>query len=488
MRMIVSALALAAVFVVAGYGQSYQDLITQIDSGMGGLPQSDGGFDLAATAGLLLETDPTTGDTVAYAQIGIQPDFGIGKIGVGLDVTLLYNIEEGTFKETEFNETDDYLKIIRYVRYGKFPYDPGLYLKAGALSNATIGHGFIINRYQTDVDYNNRRAGAQVNFNYETFNVETFTNNLFLGEVLGVRGVVRPLMFSPLASFPILNKLGIGITMARDSKAPFTLRDEETYDADNDVWSAGPDGLPDWDENEVLLVDQREPLTVYGSDFECPVLQWEKLGLTAYVDFAQIRNVGGDSGAFSDGSAVGVMGNLKITEGNQLIFKAERRFIDRNFIPAYFDKFYEIQRTQFSTDTPKLTKQLLLESLPTDGRYKGIYGEATLVILAMMEVWATFQDNDDVPDDGALQAGLAFKDLMGVKFAAQYTKSGIQDGDFNDMFSVNDRSLLMAYAAYPMGPVEIGVVFQRNWALNLETGEYEAVDSYSAGATYKFAF
>jgi len=444
------------------------------------------GWTLGGTLGLLLEENPTTGETDLYAQIGFQPEFSIGQFGLGLNITLYYNVETNEFKESEYNETEDYLKLIRYVRYGKSPRKEGVYLKAGELDSATVGHGFIINRYKTDVDYDNRRAGLQCNLNYGYWGIETFTNNLFLGEVVGVRGIVRPLAGIKV---PKIRELGFGMTYATDRSAPYTLQDTKTWDPDAEQWTAGADGVPDWDADNIFIVDERNRLSIVGVDAELPVFRGDILELILYADYAQMRDVGTESGAFSSGTGVGFLFNFTLTSGNKLYLKTERRFIDSNFIPGYFDGMYEIERVQFSTDSPLLTKQAYLEGLPDGGRYKGIYAEVVLELLSTLQVWGTFEENQEVPNDGKIKMGLGFKDLKGISCAAEYTRRDIADDDINDMFTLDDRSLFTAYLGYKLNVfMNLGMVFRREWALNETTGEYEPVDSYNVAISFNTTF
>jgi hypothetical protein len=465
--------------------ESYQDLMNGIGPEPGMFDPTDG-WTMGGMAGLIMEENPITGDMDMYAQIGFQPTFGMGELAIGLNITVTYDFENEEFRRTEYNESADYLKLIRFIRYGKNPRREGIYVKAGELDAATIGHGTIINRYKTNVDYENRRAGAQVNLNYKYWGLETFTNNMFLGEVIGVRAIAKPFANNMI---PIVNDIAFGVTIATDSTAPYILEDTETWDDVADDWVPGADGLPDWDENYVIQVDDYESLMIVGVDMEIPVFRGNMLGLNFYADWMQMRDVADDSGAFSTGSAVGMIFNFKLTENNKLYLKIEQRYFDQNFIPGYFDNMYEIQRVQYSTDFPLLTKLGLLASLPDDGRFKGLRAEVALDLLAIFQVWGSFEDNYDLDDDGLITLGAGFKNIAGVSIGAEYTRRNINDGDLNDMFTLDERSIFTAFLKYKVNAfIGAGAVYRREWALNELTGEYEPVDSYSVGISYNTAF
>jgi len=506
-RLIFSAATLCLLCGVHIYAQSsFTDAIDSIGPEAGTIDTDAEGWDLAGMAGLYLEENPMTDETDIYVQLGLQPEFSLGPFGLGLNITVYYDIEKGEFKESEYGEKEDYLKLIRYIRYGRHPKNDEVYLKAGALDHATLGHGFIINRYKTDVDYDNRRAGLVCNLNYEYWGLESFTNNLFLGEVIGLRAIARPLAGNPL---PKINEIGFGLSYVMDRSAPYMLQDDWWYitnDADNaaskndpdfddedpDTWywdKTQTDFLPDWDEDGNFIVEEDDSLTVWGLDAEFPLFRGNMLGMNFYVDYAQMRNVGDESGSFSSGIGAGFTFNFKLTQGNKLYLKVEERFMDSNFIPAYFDSLYEIERVQFSTEFPLLTKQAYLESLDDDDRYEGIYAEIAFEMLSMFQIWGTFQDNHDVPNDGSVKMGLGFKDIGGISIAGEYTRKNIDDSDHNDIFTLDDRSIFLAYASYQISAgLNAGVIFRREWTLNETTGEYEPVDSYNVGVAFNTSF
>ena len=88
----------------------------------------------------------------AYVRLQLQPDIPLGKVGIGLDLILLYNpYAEGDEPEIlaedgeTWNSPSTWLRLVRYVRYGR-PYDP-FYLRFGELDYLTIGHGSIMSGY-----------------------------------------------------------------------------------------------------------------------------------------------------------------------------------------------------------------------------------------------------------------------------------------------------------------------------------------------------
>ena len=85
------------------------------------------------TTGLTMikEFNDDTGEweTNPYYRLQLQPEIDLGKIGVGLDVVMLYNPDKGVRSEDgeDWESFSDYLRMIRYFRYGRRldRYQPG---------------------------------------------------------------------------------------------------------------------------------------------------------------------------------------------------------------------------------------------------------------------------------------------------------------------------------------------------------------------------
>ncbi len=88
-----------------------------------------------------------------FSSIGLAPDISFGKFGIGLDLTINYNTENGSLyiRRADWvvnsfqNFLEVYLPKIAYIRYG-VKGDP-LFLKLGSFADATLGDGFIMGNY-----------------------------------------------------------------------------------------------------------------------------------------------------------------------------------------------------------------------------------------------------------------------------------------------------------------------------------------------------
>jgi len=84
-------------------------------------------------------TGLTVIDAIPFYRIALTPNLDLGKIGVGLDLVFLYNPDEGFRAEDgeKWDSVSDYLRAIRYVRYGHLR-DP-IYARYGALDHVSLG-------------------------------------------------------------------------------------------------------------------------------------------------------------------------------------------------------------------------------------------------------------------------------------------------------------------------------------------------------------
>ena len=130
-------------------------------------------------------------DDQTYFTINLHPDVAIGKLGIGLNINLLYNSQTGELRPEDWNESYDYARLIRYIRWGH-KRDP-FYTRVGILDAARLGHGFIMNYYTNEASYDARKIGLELDMDFGSWGVETVTSNMGRLEIIGGRAYVRPL-------------------------------------------------------------------------------------------------------------------------------------------------------------------------------------------------------------------------------------------------------------------------------------------------------
>jgi len=315
-----------------------------------------------------LSADPTNAASsmVTFQKLALQPDISFGKFGLGLDITVHFNLKLGSGGEgVEFYQPDWipekagksflelYLPKIAYVRWGQKG-EP-LFAKLGSFDDGTLGNGFIMGNYSnTRFLPTTRIFGAALDldgklFNFPIVGIETFVGNLARFDLIGTRIYVRPLTFTEL---PILKELQVGATVAAD-------RDPQLYD--------GIDGN-DADSDSVA---------VFGGDLRLPIIANSMVVMAAFGDVA-FQNGG------RWGSAVGVGGQFF----SFMPYTAQIRLLGSGFIPTYFDGSYDLFRSlkyASITTTPSssdpsfgwlarlgfsLINNLVIFSVTADGSFK----------------------------------------------------------------------------------------------------------------------
>jgi hypothetical protein len=141
-----------------------------------------------------------------YLTITPLIELPLGKLRIGLQIPLEVLVLDRDPKGEEdvpsiragtYDEWEDYLKVIAYVRYGTHLYfdpddDYNWSFYYGKLFDGWMGHKTIIFRYQNNFDPAYYRAGAMADINNRWGGVEFFSSDIWRREVVGWRGYVRP--------------------------------------------------------------------------------------------------------------------------------------------------------------------------------------------------------------------------------------------------------------------------------------------------------
>ncbi len=369
-------------------------------------------------------------DDETFFVFNLRTELAIGQFGVGLDVPLRFNTDNGELRDQDWNSAYDYFRIVRYLRYGQKRRTP-IYARIGTVDAARLGHGFIMNYYTNEVRYDDRKIGSEFDLKFDRWGIETIVSNYDDIEIIGGRAYIKPL--KRVASVGLLRRLTFGATLAGD---------------------ADPDGVG----------ATNDDVTVAGLDIEFPLFATGPFFSLLYADHAKIFN-------FGSGQAVGLeFGLWKLAGSVTLRAKLERRFLGRRFLPSYFDPFYEIQRFQNTPGGP-VRKTDLLQRRTT--REQGIYGELFGDIFRMVKLLGTFERLDGQANSGRLHLAALLSPSVGpFQARALYDKSGIDD--FADTFTLNDRSILRAGLGYQINAyLYLFTDYIWSFAINGKTGQLE---------------
>lgn len=367
-------------------------------------------------------------DGEAYYLVSLAPELAFGKWGVGLDLNLHISSKDQKIREQDFDETYDYIRIIRYLRYGTKGDE--IYVRVGALDYSRLGHGFILYNYKNSPSFDNRKVGAEFDLDFGKWGLETVYGDFAAASVLGMRGYTRPLQFTPAASIPVIGNLEVGATFASDVRS-------DTRDTGVVITGTG------------LASDTSAynsgALSVIGFDIGLPLFKLPVADATLYMDYAKIINYG-------SGFAAGIDVNFSAMGLVKVFTKFERRFGQtEKFMPSYFNAFYEMERYQ-STPGKFESKAKRLENTPSPGA--GYFGSLLVDILGTIQAEGSYQKLDQDPKSGMLHIGAnTGSKIPLVSLSAGYDKKYIESN--KDVFTLDNRSLLYAEVGYKPYPFMI---------------------------------
>ncbi|CUU08221.1 hypothetical protein JGI1_02023 [Candidatus Thermokryptus mobilis] len=366
-------------------------------------------------------------DGKPYYLLNISPELAFGKFGIGFDVNLRIGVNDGKIRSEDWNEFYDFLRAIRYVRYG-LKGDP-FYARIGALDYARLGHGTIIYYYKNNASYDDRKVGLEFDVDFGKFGFESVTSDLRRVGVFGVRGYVRPLKLTPAGEIPVIGNLELGATYATD------------FDKD---------ALARYDSIQRKIVRDGKKPDIIGFDIGLPIIRTKIFGWDLYFDYVKFLNYG-------SGIAYGTIFDFKGLGILNINAKIERRNFGDQFLPSYFNYFYEIERFNLR-DTVNATSKLI--ALQNAKKTAGTYGELIFTILGQLQVVGSYQQLDATPESGTLHFDLKIPQVLPtIVIDAGYDKVNIKD--LRDAFKLDERSLLYAQVGYkPVKYIIVSMFYQ----------------------------
>jgi hypothetical protein len=366
-----------------------------------------------------------------YYLVSFAPEVAFGQLGIGLDLNLRFNTQ-GKLRMGDYVKFEDYLRIIRYVRWAQKG-DP-FYIRVGQLDYSILGHGSIIYNYRNSASYDMRRTGVELDMNFEKYGFESVYSDLTGKGLLGLRGYAKPLKFTSLATVPVINNFEVGVTYSRDLNqfADYTHIDSS-----------------------------RTGLSIYGFDFGLPILSYSFLKSSLYYDFAQIANYG-------HGSSIGINMNFSGMGILNIRGKYEYRFNGANYIPAYFNALYEHDRFN---SLNRLSKSDTLWQIAAN---RGYFGELIVSIFNTFYIIAGYQASADVQNQGILHAELQLPAIPGIIVRGTFDKIKV-----GRVFILDDNSILGAEIGYkPVKYLLVSTLYQRTFSNRNPDGSVRADGSF----------
>ncbi|WP_457566329.1 FecR domain-containing protein [Caldithrix abyssi] len=424
-------------------------------------------------------------DGQIYNQIGVRPEFSIGKVGVALDLTL-YLDQNGNIRKENWDSFKDIVEKIYYVRWAQRG-DP-FYLKVGAIDNYRLGFGLLMNRYSNTVEYPGViRTGMEIGMKRGPYGFDGMVNNF--SEVLSGGG-----LFAGRFSYRPFGALEIGLSMVYDRNQYKGLKDrdgdgipdllDDFPDDKNEAIDSDGDGIPDsrdfdrdgdgFTDNLDLLIEtfgphgadlyneqdsvmlKPEPFDIdqardksqiaFALDASYPILTFKYLQLTTYAQYAKYPYNGAWGVTFPGFWAKFAFINAY----------AEYRVFGKGFLPEYFNTTYELERATYKTanDTTDIiipyTKRQYLNDFATE-RLRGFVIGADFDLWNMMIFGAEYQNMS--------RANVRFRTLranldLNTSFIPRINRAGAYYYQNNaiDLFKKTEGTILGYRLEYEISP------------------------------------
>lgn len=428
-----------------------------------------------------------------FLQLVLKTELNLGPVGLGLQVPLNLRVPPkkaehdyyGVIRRQDWDEKSEYLKVIRYVRLGHKRDD--FYLRVGELA-ADLGHGTIVNGYLNNLDVNTFRVGSAFDINTEYGGIETLISDLGAfydsnnprSRVIGTRLYFKPMALVDPSGW--LNIFAVGVSLVSDLNAPAIYKTEPDR-VDGQTGAVVP-GRP-LVKDGAYVVERTTPASVYGVDLEAQLLHDPIIDLVPYSDLNFIDQAG-------CGWHLGVLATLKMPIGFSLSIpiRLEYRRFASNYLPTYFDTFYEIERFSYrfaSTLTPKV---VAVRRLPSGKGINGFYGDLAFDFMGLVQLGAAYEAYEGSYPNMQVFARVPAFEV--VQFKAYYARTQIEGT--NDIFKFDNRSMGVVEGRYELVSYTylVGRLTQQ-WALNTNPsskhyGEYEGQRDWQVGIELAFNF
>lgn len=410
-----------------------------------------------------------------YAGMVLNPEFNLGKVGIGLNVPILYGLEDKSIRTEIFKDGVGIARLITYIRLGVQKNDP-VYVKVGQLNNTMIGFGGLVNNYTNTTSFEKRKVGLHYDFNVKGLvGIDGLYSDFNPGSLnlLAVRPYVRPLAWSGL---PVVRTIEFGATIIKD-------KDQTNL------------GIGD---STSTYNFTKEGIGAYGLDmgitlFRAPFIQidlfanYTKLDLSSQAltdSLESIYTVTNEPTAMSDGFQDGTGASVGLNFRFHFIadllstdVRIERLNYTDHYLPQFFDATYE------------LNKDAKIFQLGGAEKMSGIYGSLTGHILKKIQLGGSLMIPDNISETSPAMVRVnADAERIADKFTLQasYIKGNLTN--LNDAFTFDENSLAKVRFIYHLNKfLAAGVDYF--WAFTpTPEGEYVATKYISPYFGVNIAF
>lgn len=356
-----------------------------------------------------------------FVGLVLSPEFSIGKVGVGLNVPVLYGLDSKAVRTEIFKDGVGPARLITYIRYGVQKKDP-VYVKVGQLQGTMIGFGGLVNNYSNSTSFEKRKIGMHFDANVKGFaGIEGMYSDFDPSSqnLLVIRPYVRPLSFTEI---PVAKTLELGATFISDKDQTSIA----TSDSTSTTYAFTKDGV-----------------NAFGLDMGMTVLSVPFIQIDLFANYSKLT-ISNDSlkqvattvladNSFKTGSGSSIGMNFRfhfIADVLSTDIRIERLWYNDHYVPQFFDATYE------------LGKDTRILSLIGSEKQQGIYGSLTGHILQKVRLGGSLLIPDNISEASpAVVQVNADMERLADKFSlhGSYIKGNLTD--LGDAFKFDERSL-----------------------------------------------
>ncbi len=412
------------VFASESNAQSLSDLMH--------LPQSPSD----AYRGLALGGGTTIVDGRPYFLVHAAPQFTLGPWGFGFDGNIRIS-PQGQLRKEDWTGWYSYLRWLNYVSFNH-PHDD-FYFRVGGLEHATIGNGTIVSDYWNNSSYDDRRIGAAARLDVGPFGAEGLTSDLFQRNLVALRPFVRPFQVVPiLANIWFLSHIEIGVTGAFDfdTNATKLIPNHEPYVTHYDNADSTVDSVVIHRDSATIP----SPLTTLGADISMMLWQTGKTEGHLYADYVRFQK-------FNDGVIIGARTAFNIADSVFLDLRAERSLFRNQFLPNYYNSFYERDRFDNQAAPQDYITKVTLLADSAGGNGNGFRAGAFLNYFNEFAFQGSYSHLDNLRGQDYMDLEVALPQLpLGMFLRLHYARKNING--VTDLFALDDRSLMYGELSY----------------------------------------
>ncbi|MEQ8582840.1 MAG: hypothetical protein RIC30_12120 [Marinoscillum sp.] len=401
-------------------------------------------------------------DDQYFVGLVLNPEFSIGKVGVGLNVPILYGLDDQSIRTEIFKDGVGAARLITYIRYGVQKADP-VYVKVGQLNNTMIGFGGLINNYTNSTSFEKRKVGLHYDLNvkgiagidglYSDFSPGSF--NLF-----AMRPYVRPMAWTPI---PIVRTFEFGATFIRDKDQSKIVTSDST--STSYLFTRNGIGAFGLDMGVTLLRVPFIQIDLFATYSKLNVTS-EALRDSLQFTYTTTNEPSIMSDGFQDGTGASVGVNFRFHFIADLLstdIRIERLNYSDHYLPQFFDATYEIN------------KDAKIYALGAAEKMSGFYGSLTGHILKKVQLGGSLMIPDDITEATPATVRVnADLDRLADKFSfhGSYIKGNLTD--LGDTFKFDERSLAKLRVVYHLNKF-LAAGFDYYWAFTpTADGGYKA--------------